>query len=422
MVGQPDHHTEPGQPPLAELTFEQAAAEVGRRCQSAVNALLADLSEASPIRTGPELSSALDIDINLSWKLLALGKPGAGVSGLLRMPGDGAVRILLTAAKRKGVSPSTLEEIRTAFEGYESLIHSHAGSRAALESLLAHASSGPQCIDLATRRAAFRANSTMLGVQAAVQVAAYMFWPEVHEGQASSAMAIVRGLGDFRRLRSDVPWIIGRGRRTDSQGRLYGQPFPVPIDPEIAREHGGVPLLRAFSSGNVPAVRRSITADGLAVDRLLAGPVGLRGAQSIFLGETMRPGLAPQNDPAHPALKLVVSVHTPCELLVFDAFFHKDLPPLGPPSVLAGTELGGDSLAYCPPADRVLLQLGVEIEDHGLGLRTAHIAELPRYPEMIDSTCRKLQVHADDLRLFRVKLAFPPIPSSVMIERFMREG
>jgi hypothetical protein len=420
MIGDSAQPLGPAHDPIEHLSFEHAAAEVGRRFQAAIHSLLNEVSGTGPIRTGPALSEALGIDINLSWKLLNVCKPGAGRSGLLRMPGESAVRILLSAARRRGVSAVTVDEIRAGFAAYERLIEVHAGSRAALESLLTHAGDGPQSIDVATRRAAFRANSTMLGVQAAAQLASYVFWPEVHDGKPSSAVAILRGLSELRRLRADVPWIIGRGRRTDHQGRLYGQPHPVPIDPESAREHGGVPVIKFFSTGPVASVRRTITSDGMAIDRILAGPVGRKGAQSIFLGETMRPGLASQDDPANPTLRLVVSVHTPCELLVFDAFFHKDLPILGPPAVLTASELGGDSLGYCEPHDRVLLQLGAEIEDHGLGLRTAHVSEVPRYPEMMNAMCERLGVRSDDLRLFRVKIAYPPVPSGVLIERAMR--
>lgn len=399
--------------------FEVDAADVGRRLQVAMNGLLAEVPGDVPLRSGADLSTALGIDVNLAWKVLKICRPAPDASVLIRLPGEGALRILLEAAAGRGVSESTIEKVRAAFRAYDTLVSTHAGSRQALDSLLSNAAGVPTPIDLATRRAAFRANASMLGVQAAVQTAAYVFWPERIDGQASSAMAVVRGMSRFQRLRPDVSWVIGRGRRTDHQANLYGQPFPEPLDADTARRHGGVPLVQFLSSWELPPVQRTFTPDGMAVDRIVGGPVGLQGSQSFFLAETMRPGLGRLNDPANPTLRLVVSARTPCELFVFDALFHKDLPPLGVPSVATASELGGDSLGYCSPKDRVTLNLGAEVEDHGLGLDTLHVAELPRYTELLGSLCERLALDPADLRAFRVKIAFPPIPCGVLIERDM---
>jgi hypothetical protein len=67
----------------------------------------------------------------------------------------------------------------------------------------------------------------------------------------------------------------------------------------------------------------------------------------------------------------------------------------------------------------VTLNLGAEVQDHGLGLETLHIAELPRYTELLGSLCERLVLNPADLRAFRVKIAFPPIPCGVLIERDM---
>lgn len=404
---------------LESMSFPEAAAEVGSRIRASVSSMLEQIPGESSIRTGSVLASALEIDINLAWKLLNICKPGPATGALQRLPGDGGVRILLSAAERKGVDASVIEEVRAAFAAYTGFLAKHAGDRAALDSLLSHASGGDRRIDLATRRAAFRANSSMLGVQAAVQLGAYLFWPESHGTERSSAAAILRGFGGFRRLRPDVSWIIGRARRTDHQGRPYGQRSPEPLEPGAAALHGGVPLVTLFSPEELPSVQRTMMPDGIAIDRLVPGPVGLQASQSFFLAETMRPGLARRDDPENPSLRLVTSVHTPCELLVFDAIFHKDLAPLGEPVLATASELGGVSLGYCDPADRVLLHMGAEIEDHGLGLRTMHITELPRYTQMLGSLCDRLGIRASDMHAFRVKIAYPPIPCGVMIERDM---
>jgi hypothetical protein len=44
---------------------------------------------------------------------------------------------------------------------------------------------------------------------------------------------------------------------------------------------------------------------------------------------------------------------------------------------------------------------------------------LPRYTELLGSLCERLVLNPADLRAFRVKIAFPPIPCGVLIERDM---
>lgn len=399
--------------------FAVAALDVARALGAGLREVVEQIS-SDQVRTGPEFASIFEIDDNLAWKLLSIAKPGTSPDVLQKVPGESGMRTFFRAAQRKGASDKSIARVRAAMVAYQSLIDTHAGDRAGLDSLLSNLNGAERTSDVGTRRAAFRANSSLLGVQADVQVSAYFFWPEQHaDGNTTSAMAILRGYGGFRRLRSDVAWILGRGRRTDHKGRAYGQAFPQPVDAEMAELHGGVPLVRLFSSDKMPPVRRTIMPDGMAVDRLLPGPVGRQASLTFFLAETMRPGLAEANDPDNPSLRLVTSTHTPCEQLVCDAFFHKDLPPLGAISCVTGSELGGVSLGHCDPCDRVKLYMGAEIEDHGQGVETLHIDNLPRYPELLGNMCRRQGINPDDLRSYRVKVDYPPVASAVMFERAM---
>ncbi len=403
--------------------FAVAAAHVARALGGAMRGLLAQLPGGDGGWTGSELAAALDIDVNLAWKVLNVSKPGSAGAVLERVPGGAAMQILMRAAKRTGVEAATIARLEAAMGAYEELIETHAGDRSGLEALLTHLDGSERANDIAARRAAFRANSTLLGVQTRAQLAAYIFWPERGAGgEESSAMAILRGYAGFRRLRSDITWILGRGRRTDHQGRLYGQMLPEPLDAEMAQRHEGVPLLRAFSSDVMPPVRRTIMPDGMAIDRLLPGPVGRQAALTFFFAETMRPGLARVEDRGQSPLRLVVSTHTPCEELICDTIFHKDLPPLGEPECVTASELGGVSVGYCEPAERMTLHLGARIEDHGMGVETLHVRDLPRYPALLQGVFGRVGMNPADFRVYRVKVEYPPVASAVMIERAMLAG
>lgn len=400
--------------------FAVAAAHVARALGGVMRDVLAQLPGGDRGWTGSELAAALDIDVNLAWKVLNVAKPGSAAAVLERVPGGAAMQILTRAAKRTGVEAATIARLEAAMAAYEELMETHAGDRSGLEALLTHLDGSERANDIAARRSAFRANSTLLGVQTRAQLAAYIFWPERGGGgEESSAMAILRGYAGFQRLRSDITWILGRGKRTDHQGRLYGQMLPEPLDAEMAQQHEGVPLLRAFSSDVMPPVRRTIMPDGMAIDRLLPGPVGRQAALTFFFAETMRPGLARVEDRGQSPLRLVVSTHTPCEELICDTIFHKDLPPLGDPECVTASELGGVSVGYCAPAERMTLHLGARIEDHGMGVETLHVRDLPRYPALLQGVFARVGMNPADFRVYRVKVEYPPVASAVMIERAM---
>ena len=407
-------------PSEAPADFAVAVATVARSMGAAMRDLLAELPGGERGWTGSELASALDIDVNLAWKVLNVAKPGSPATVLERVPGGAAMQILTRAAKRTGIDAALISRLETAMDAYDALIDAHAGDRSGLEALLTHLDGAERANDIAARRAAFRANSTLLGVQAHAQLAAYIFWPERDVGgEQSTAMAILRGFAGFRRLRSDITWVLGRGRRTDHKGQPYGQVLPAPLDAEMAEQHQGVPLMRAFSSDVMPPVRRTIMPDGMAIDRLLPGPVGRQAALTFFFAETMRPAIARVQDRGQSPLRLVTSTHTPCEEFICDAIFHKDFPPLGEPECVTASELGGVSLGYCDPSERITLHLGARLEDHGMGIDALHVRDLPRYPALLQGVFTRIGMNPADFRAYRVKVEFPPVASAVMIERAM---
>jgi len=416
---------QPGSDPAADVAavdFSTAASTVARSLRLATAQLLDELPGTS--RTGTEVARTLNIDINLAWKLLVLARPAAtdedATEALRRVPGPGGIRILLQAAASKGVSDSTISRLSQAFTDYQRLVEKHAGDRASLDSLLIHASGTASGEDLAIRRAAYRANSSIVGVQAETQLAAYLFWPERDaQGQPSSAAAILRGLVGFSRLRADVSWIIGKGRRTDERGQAYGQPRLTPVDPETAAECGGVPLVRLLSRGEIPPVERSYLPDGTSVDRILGGPVGKGSRFTYFLAETIRPGLAQPGDPNHPVLKLATSSHTPTGLQIVDVLFHRDLPPMGAIRAGLASELGGISAAFTPDDQRLTIHGAHQFESHGSDISGMTVPGLPKYGQALADLCTRLGVELSDFQAYRIKVAFPPIPCAILFERDM---
>jgi hypothetical protein len=83
------------------------------------------------------------------------------------------------------------------------------------------------------------------------------------------------------------------------------------------------------------------------------------------------------------------------------------------------SELGGVSVAFTPDAQRVMLHGAGPLEEHGMGVQTLHIQGLPRYPQLLGELCARLGVRAEDFAAYRLKVAYPPIPCALLLERTM---
>ncbi|MCE2924195.1 MAG: hypothetical protein LW822_01860 [Phycisphaeraceae bacterium] len=409
--------------PAAASGFESAAGDVAAELRSAIGKVLDGVPGAP--RRPLDLSQILSIDMNLAWKLCNLVAAADPFAGLQKLPGESGMRIFLKAAGRAGVEPAALARVVDALKAYEHLTAEHAGSRVALDSLLGHlARTGGARAGLTARRNAFRAVSSLVGVQAEAQVVTYLFFPTSDAGPepdpARTAVAIIRGYVGLRRLRTDVSWVTGRGRRTDNDGERPAMHIARPIDPEAAKHHGGVPLLAGFNTAGTRAharVARTLLPDGTAVDRVQGGPVGRQGAMTFFMGETLAPALPKGRDDRNAHLRLVANSHTPCESLVLDMLFHRQLPPLGPLELSLSTELGGLILANADPRDRVSLTLCESIEPRGAGLAGLRLEESPAYLEALESVCTRLGIDPAQLQAHRVRVKHPPVPCSTLVQR-----
>ncbi len=405
--------------------FKSIATAVATDVRTALGRVL-DLVPGAPSRP-LDLAEALSIDMNLAWKICNLVAASDPFAGLQKLPGDLAMQIFLKAAARQGVDPAALLRVERALVSYQRLMADHAGSRPALDSLLGHlASAGVVRAGLTARRNAFRAVSALVGVQAQAQVLTYIFAPSADAADSPDPLrtraSIIRGYVGLRRLRTDISWIIGIGRRINASGDSSSASTSQPIDPESAARYGGVPILS--DGGNArnwmdASVLRSVAADGSIVDRIQGGPIGRQGELTFFMGETITPALPPSVDRQQGCLRLIASAHTPSEALVFDLLFHRRLPPLGPCELSLYTTLGGATLGIADPGEFISLALCESIEQRGSGLGGLGLEESPEYLRTIELACKRSSINPGDLEAFRVRVKHPPVPCSAMIQRRM---
>jgi hypothetical protein len=258
----------------AATGFERAV----ERSLSELQASLTAAVEALPTypRKAPELARALGLERNVAWKLFRLMNERDVFAAAKFVPGSASMAAFVTSASAAGVPEEISRRVGEAARAYESVVRMHAGDRASADIMLGPRTGDAGGGELALRRAAFRANSLLAGVQAEAQLQTFLFAPSEKGGGVIHGVSL-NGFVNLRRMRPGAPIVIGRSMATDDQGNLLKPEVDGSIDGPLP--HGEyVPLLKDFCSSPPPRFRQVKGDRGFVDNELEDGPVGKTGA------------------------------------------------------------------------------------------------------------------------------------------------
>lgn len=404
--------------PASSAPFETQARQTILHLRTALGAIM----EALPgeIRRPHELQKALGIDKSLASKVVRLVHAKDPFRVGRHVPGPAAMRILLNAARRR-VDHALIQAAARAGEEFEQLVEVHAGDRASLAMMLAgHATAGTEQADLAHRKAAFQGMSYIWGVQADAQLKADFLHPSAGK-RGILDIASLRGFVGLRRLRPDVPWVIGRSLTSDDDGVVRSPTRVEPLAPPPGGE-GSAPVLARFCSEPLPQLRRGQAHGGFVDDELVEGPVGKTGALTCITGDVTRNVGSYYRDEHNRWGTVNARMYTPCEVLVFDQFVHEDM--FGPisPELCVYSDLSGRMWipAVSRPRDR--LPFNGNVEHLGKGPSLVYTPHVPRYVEMVQYVLEKLGWAAERFDVYRVVIEYPVIPSTVAMTHELPEA
>jgi hypothetical protein len=401
-------------------SFERQAEQVLRGVRNA----FAELIEALPGQVGrpSELEKALGIDKKLGWRIFKLAHGSDPFAAAQHVPGTAGVRIFLDAAARQGVSAELTRAVTAAVESFEHLVDLHAGDRASFDMMVSgFARRGRHRGDLAHRKAAFRANSYLWGVQAKTQLKADFLHPSDEPGQFD--IGSVRGFVGFRRIRANVPWVIARARCTDDDGTLRTSFVREPLDPPAGGTDDGpiVPLLREFCTQPLPEFRRVQGPHGFVEDELVEGPVGNTGAINCIIGEVARRVASYYRDEHNRYGDMTARMRTPCEVLLFDQFVHEDLFGRISPELHVYSDLRGGPEIPRHQRERDRLPAWEQVEYLGKGPTVIRTPDVPGYAEMARYALGRLGWDGERFDVYRIRLLYPVIPSTVVMRHELPE-
>jgi hypothetical protein len=388
--------------------FEERAKQVLAHIRSAFAEVFLAM-DVDPTRP-QEMARRFDLNKNLTWKISKIVREHDPALAYPHIPGAAGLAILLDSLKKAGAPVQALMDLKKALSDLDDLIEVHAGDRETFEMMignLARSTDGQQQAE-ALRKLSFRGNSAIWGVQAKVQICTNFIAPGADSRMVD--LAWLSGLIDFWRLRRDATWAMAAARKTADDGT----PLPVgeilAIDSRYDDAHA-VPLMGDFCSQPLPDVRAEVDRDGVTRYVLGKGPVGGTATTTCVIGLYGRDFVRRFRAPNDTLGEHFARLYTPVETLIHDLFVHQDLTYAMAPQMLLYSQMPGGPIFPAAPRDRGLIPVYDPVIGLGEGLSSVVTPEFPQYLRMIRTVFERLNWKAEEFRVFRFRLRYPPIPT-----------
>lgn len=359
-----------------------------------------------------EVSDALGVHRKLAWQIMKVAYADDPFVAARHMPVARSLQTWLGVARDQGVSEDLLRATREAGNQFEAVVSRHASSRAEFDMMI---DSFAGAVDIHAeerwRQLAFEGNSYTLGAHCRVLMALCILMPSDDRPLHFHAVQI-RGIMGFRQTRKGIRWVINQSVALDDSAQSEIGMQRAAIDPEAARAHNGVPVLPEFCSNPMPALSRSAGPDGMMQDEFLPSCVGTQGERTLVTGEILR-NIAPVHaTPNDDAAHFGSAVRTPAQMLHFDLFVAAGL--FG--DVQRELRVFSDLASPVSFDEQDALSVSDQVVDMGRGVSLAQTPDIPGYTDLASTIFTRLHMTPADYELYRVRMAYPPMPTTVMLK------
>jgi hypothetical protein len=396
----------------ATVAFEEETQRILQRFRSALIAVFADLPVA--VNKAADLQRLLKIDMKLCWKLHKVVAATHPLEAGPHVPGPANMRSFLGAAGRRGVAAKLIEEAEKAAAEFQEFVATHAGERAAFDSMVSALGPGAAQgqFDFQHQRAAFRANRHIWGVQAKTLLRALLVQPA--DDPAMLSVAVMQGCYDLRRLRPHVPLVISRVRIKDNDGRVRAVDRE-PLDPTGTATPHGLALMRDFCSKPLPQFQTIDAEAGFVHGEIVSDGIGNQSAVTCVHGH-VTPLAGPRyRDEHNRFFRYSQRVLMPSETLILDLLVRRDTYDLVRPVAITCGELAGDTPPEPGSENANQFRLSEAVGYAGRGLGGLHSPHVPRYAEMARYAFSRLGWNPDEFDVYRCCVAYPIMASIVWV-------
>jgi hypothetical protein len=393
-------------------TFETAARAVMREVQEA----FARLIEAVPVRPAiskaADLQKALGVDPKLGWRVFRVANAENPMAAGTEVPSRVSMQKLFKAALKQRVPESVVNRAATAFDEFETLVEEHAGDRDSFASMVsALTAEGSEQIDLNQRRAVYKGNSHIWGIQARSKIACAIIQPSEDDPNLFDAV-FLRGVVGLCQLRRNRPFTISAIAMSDNDAITRRHPDIERLD--LVDDQHGINLLHEFCTHPLPNVR-NVEHSGVLVTQLLNTDVGSGAAFTGFLCDVYRKGSTRYRDEHNRAMRFKSMIESPFESTQVDALIRHGTFSDQPLVFTARTVARGCG-ENPDVANADVLFTDEPAAYLGMGADGLHTSDYPRYVEMINYVMERLGWDATEFEAYRYRVAYPVMGTVVVVE------
>lgn len=367
------------------------------RLRSRVALVLADLGT---FRRPADIQKTFDLDKTLGRQLFRVIQTPQVLEAGAAVPSRTSMRRFLEAAQKRGAPLAKVDEVWTAYQGFEHLVEKHAGDRVSFNSMVTAISADDDewhVADTQHRRNAYRALSHATGMQSKTKLSCIVV--NMHRGAPSFDLCQLGGFVGLRVLRPhDAIRVHGFAAAQSFESNVISLGDP---------SRGN--LLEPFSSHPLPPLSVVASQNHRNYRNvLLTNPqVGNTGTSNLFFGEALT-----RLNPRSESFAFQNTTRVPVELLLYDLLVRPDsLPPCKPTlqSYL------GDSQAEGHFADNIFLQSHLSLDILGTGPEALLTAEIPHYADMLQLAQSKLGWPLHEFQAWRIRVEFPLYQSTIRL-------
>ncbi len=392
-------------------SFQEQAAWVLTRLRTALAQLIAAIPGG--VRKAADVERALDLGGTVIWPIYRFANAHDPLAVASYLPGAALMRRFLGKAAARGIPVALIDSVDQAYEAFEDLVRTHADNRRTFDTMVsAYAQGETNQLDLQHKRACFRGNSHLWGVQAKTQLSCFIYHPDVAKPDQVD-LAGIRGLLGLRRFRPDASWTISHIRLSDDDGVVRRAVCREALDPE-GKGPFGVPLMRDFCSTPLPKFRSVPAESGFINVELEGNSVGNLSSVTCLIGDVSRNAHARYQDEHNRYQRAQTMIRTPCEVLIQDVLVREGMfGQISPVVFVYGDHRQVDPAL--PGRECDLLPLRESAVYMGKGPSVLQTLDVPRYPEMAQYAFDRLGWDGDKFDVYRCRVEYPVMPSSVVV-------
>jgi hypothetical protein len=396
--------------PASEGVFHVDASGALGRLRARLGEVISMLPER--VETAADLERSLGIGKTLAWQVFKIAHATDTLAEGAKLPGKVAMKRFFDAAQKVGVPKTQVSAAERTIAELAEVVRTHAGDRATFDSMVSGLGiGGSSSIDLSQRRAVFKGNSHIWGLQAKVKVGCAIIQPS--DDPKFVDVVLIRGVIGLRQLRHGRPYVISVTRVSDNDEVVRRRVKTEQL--ELGSATNGVNLLPEFCTSPLPQFRNRVDGTGRLLTELVNHDIGNGAAFTGFLCDVFRKSDGRYKDENNDSLRMRLNIDSPNEAIVLDTLIRCGTYGREPRKFRSEVwnTLGREQAHV---ADRDVLFADDSVPYLGRGVEALHSADYPRYVGMIQHVMGRLGWDPAEFEAYRYHLEYPVMPSAVVVE------